>query len=306
MATTKFAFFQGKIVPIAEAKISIMTHAFNYGTAVFEGIRAYWNADQRQLYVFRLPEHYERLLRSCRILLIDLPYTVADLCRITVDLLRQEGFQEDTYIRPIAYKSSTGIGVRLHDLAADFCIFSTPFGKYIEREESRAAVSSWHRPGDNVAPPRAKITGIYINSALAKTEAVLNGFEEAIVLTQQGYVSEGSAENLFLVRNGVLITPSLSQDLLEGITRATIITLAGEMGIPVEERQVGRSELYVADEVFFCGTGVQIAPVTEVDRRPVGSGKVGPITRRISNAYFDIVKGKVPAHLHWCTPVYEH
>jgi len=302
----RFAFFEGKIVPIDQAKISIMTHAFNYGTGAFEGIRAYWNKEKRQMFAFRMPEHYERLQRSCRILKIDLPRSTSDLCDITLDLLRREGYREDSYIRPIAYKASEGIGVRLHGLDSGFAIFAVVFGKYIDKEEgARASVSSWRRVDDNAAPARAKITGIYVNSALSKTEAVERGFDEAIVLTQDGHVSEGSAENIFLVRNGNLITPSPTENILEGITRETIMQIArDEFGVETIERAIDRSELYVADEVFFCGTGCQVASVIEVDGRPVGRGKIGPFTEKMRNLYFKIARGDVPKYRCWCAPVY--
>lgn len=302
----KHAFFEGKFVPIEDAKISIMTHAFNYGTGAFEGIRAYWNDDDNQLYVFRMPEHYERFHKSCRIIKIELPYTVDELCELTCELLRKEGYKEDAYIRPVAYKASEGIGVKLHGLDDGFCIFCVPFGRYIEKEEgARVAVSSWRRLDDNVAPARAKITGAYINSALSKTEVVERGFDEAIVLTNDGHVSEGSAENIFLVRKGVLVTPAASENILEGITRDTVMQIAKEkFGLDTVERQIDRSELYIADEVFFCGTGVQVAAVIEVDGRPVGTGKIGPIASKIRDLYFDVAKGKVKEYKDWCQPVY--
>ena len=303
---TKYAFFEGSIVPIEQARVSIMTHTFNYGTGCFEGIRAYWNAEEQQLYVFRMPEHYERLHRSCRVLHCRLGYAPEQLGEITVDLLRREGFREDTYIRPIVYKATEGIGVRLHNLRDAFAIFATPFGKYVEDEEGcRATVSSWRRIDDNVIPPRAKVIGSYVNSALCKTDAVLNGFDEAIVLNQDGHVSEGSAENLFLVRDGRLITPGENDNILEGITRATLVELAGEeLGVDTLVRPVDRTELYVADEVFFCGTGVQIAAVATIDHRQIGDGRIGPVTRRLRELYFDIVRGRNSKYRQWCTPVY--
>ncbi|MBI3287562.1 MAG: aminotransferase class IV [Chloroflexi bacterium] len=223
----KYAFFEGKFVPIEQAKVSIMTHAFNYGTGVFAGIRAYWNAEEEELYVLRMREHYERLLRSCRIMMIALSYSVDELMHITLELLRMEGYREDTYIRPLAYKSSPLIGVRLHNLEESFALFATPFQRYIENEEAASAgVSSWRRVPDTAVPARGKIIGSYVNSALIKTEAALNGFDEAIVLTQDGHVSEGSAENLFIVRQGKLVTSPISEDILEGITRASIMELS--------------------------------------------------------------------------------
>jgi branched-chain amino acid aminotransferase len=303
---TKYAFFEGQFVPIEEAKVSIMTHAFNYGTGCFEGIRAYWNEDEEQLLVFRMQEHYERFHRSCRILNIELPYSAEQLGEITIELLHKEEARTDTYIRPLAYKATEGIGVRLHDLKDEFAVFAVPFGKYIEKEEgARVCVSSWRRISDNAVPARAKITGAYVNSAFSKTEALLNGFDEAIVLNQDGHISEGSAENLFLVREGKLITPPVTANILEGITRATIMQFAHEQfGLETVERPIDRTELYVAEEAFFCGTGVQVAAIASIDRRPVGTGKIGPITRKIRDYYFDIVKGKVEAYRHWCTPVY--
>ena len=304
---TQYAFFEGEFVPIEEAKVSIMTHAFNYGTGCFEGIRGYWNQEEEQLYVFRLAEHYERMHRSCRILLIDLPYSAEELSDLTVNLLRMNEHRSDTYVRPLAYKATEGIGVRLHDLEDDFAIFSVPLGRYLEKEEGASvSVSSWRRIDDNAIPARAKITGAYINSALCKTEAVLNGFDEAIVLTQDGHVSEGSAENLFIVRGGKLVTPLGTDNILEGITRSTIMQLAREeMGLEVEERRIDRTELYIAEEAFFCGTGVQVAAIVDVDHRPVGSGKIGPVVSRLRDIYFDVVRGKVEKYKGWCTPVYD-
>ncbi len=303
---TKYAFFEGEFVPIGEAKVSIMAHAFNYGTGCFEGIRAYWNEEEEQLFVFRMKEHYQRLHRSCSIVLIELPYSVDRLGELTIELLRKEGYRGDVYIRPLAYKSTKGIGVRLHDLEDEFAVFTMPFGRYIEKEEgANVCVSSWRRISDNAVPARAKITGSYVNSALSKTEAMFNGFDEAIVLNQNGHVSEGSAENLFIVREGKLITPPVTENILEGITRDTIIQVAREqLGLETVERPIDRTELYVAEEAFFCGTGVQVVAIASIDHRPVGTGRLGPTVEKIRDLYFDIVKGKVEAYRHWCTPVY--
>jgi branched-chain amino acid aminotransferase len=303
----RYAFFKGKIVSIEEARISIMTHAFNYGTGCFEGIRAYWNETDEQLYVFRLKEHYERMHRSCRILRIDLRYTVDELSEITLELLRKEGYKQDTYIRPLAYKADEIIGVRLHNLSDDFAIFAVPFGRYIEREEgAHVCISSWRRVDDNAVPARAKITGAYINSAFAKTDAVLAGYDEALVLTDTGHISEGSAENFFMVRNGHLITPPVTSNILEGITRDTIMELAhSEMNMRTMQRSIDRSEIYICEEAFLCGTGVQVAAITQVEHRPIGTGEIGPVVSRLRELYFDAVKGKNPKYLHWCTPVYD-
>ena len=301
-----WAFFRGQIVPLRDARVSVMTHAFNYGTAVFEGIRAYWNGDQNQLYALDLLPHYERLKGSARFLMMDVPYSAEELAATTVELLRRDGLHEDIYIRPLIYKSSETIGVRLHNLDADVVIFGIPFGQYIDTEGGiRAQVSTWRRTDDNAIPARGKITGAYVNGALAKSEAQLNGYDEAIVLTQDGHVSEGSAENLFIVRGGKLITPPVTDNILEGITRRRLMAVARErLEIPVEERQIDRTELYSADEVFLCGTGAQISPVVEIDRRPVAGGRPGPITRQIHDLYFDAVRGRVDAYRDWLTPVY--
>lgn len=303
---SKYAFFKGQFVPIEEAKISIQTHAFNYGTGCFEGIRAYWNQEHEQLYVFRLREHYERLLRSCRILHIHLLYAVDELCEITLELLKREGYREDAYIRPLAYKADEIIGVRLHGLTDEFALFAVPFGRYIEKEEgAHVCFSSWQRLDDNSVPARAKITGAYINSAFAKTDALLGGYDEALVLTQSGHISEGSAENFFMVRNGLLITPPVTSNILEGITRETVMILAREeMGLQTVEREIDRSEIYICDEAFLTGTGVQIAAITRVEHRPVGSGAIGPVVTRLRELYFDVVRGKNPKYQHWCSPVY--
>jgi branched-chain amino acid aminotransferase len=301
-----WAFFRGEIVPLRDARVSVMTHAFNYGTAVFEGIRAYWNGDHNQLYALDLLPHYERLKASARFLMMEVPYTAEQLASTTVEILRRNGLREDIYIRPLIYKSSETIGVRLHNLDADVVIFGIPFGQYIDTEGGvRAQVSTWRRTDDNAIPARGKITGAYVNGALAKSEAQLNGFDEAIVLTQDGHVSEGRAENLFIVRGGKLVTPPVTDNILEGITRRRLMAVARErLEIPVEERQVDRTELYSADEVFLCGTGAQISPVVEIDRRPIGNGRPGPISRQMHDLYFDAVRGRIEAYRDWLTPVY--
>jgi branched-chain amino acid aminotransferase len=237
---------------------------------------------------------------------IGLPYNAEDLIGITLELLRKCGYREDAYIRPLAYKSSALIGVRLHDLEDSFVVFAIPFGTYIDIDRGiSCAVSSWRRTDDNAIPARSKITGAYVNAALAKTEAQEAGFDEAIVLTQDGHVSEGSAENLFMVRDGVLVTPPVTDNILEGITRASVMKIAADAGIPIAVRSIDRTELYVADEVFLCGTGAQISPVTTIDRRPIGNGEPGTITTRISRTYFDAVRGKLPQYRGWVTPVYK-
>jgi branched-chain amino acid aminotransferase len=300
-----WAFFRGELVPLDQAKISVTTHAFNYGTAVFEGVRAYWNPDQEQLYGLDLLAHYRRLHRSAPILQLELRHSAEELVDVTCEMLRRSNMREDAYIRPILYKATEAVGVRLHNLETDLVIFTLPFGKYIDTESGiRAMVSSWRRNDDNSIPARAKITGGYVNGAFAKSEAQLNGFDEAIMLTHEGHVSEGSAENLFIVRDGVLITPAVSDYILEGITRRHIVEVAGDLGIGVVERTIGRTELYQADEVFLCGTGAQLAPVVEIDNRPIGGGSPGPITRRLHTIYFDAVRGRSETYKGWLTPVY--
>jgi branched-chain amino acid aminotransferase len=304
--TELWAYFRGEFVPLRDANINVMTHGFNYGTAVFEGIRAYWNAEEEQLYALELAAHYTRLHASASVLLMEVRESPEQLADITLELLRRDGIREDAYVRPIVYKSSETIGVRLHNLEADLAIFAVPFGQYIDTEGGiRAQVSSWRRTDDNAIPARGKITGAYVNGALAKSEAQLNGFDEAIVLTQDGHVSEGSAENLFIVRGGRLITPPVTDNILEGITRRRLMALAREeLSIEAIERVIDRTELYAADEVFLCGTGAQISPVVEIDRRRIADGTPGPVTRGLAQRYFDAVRGRLPAYRDWLTPVY--
>lgn len=302
---TAWAFFNGEFVPLREAKVSVLTHAFNYGTGVFEGIRAYWNAEQGQLYGLHLLEHYRRLHRSCRVMRLNLPYPPERLVEITLELLRRSGYREDCYVRPLVYMSSELIGVRLHDLESSFTVFAVPFGTYIDIDRGiSCCVSSWRRVDDNAIPARSKITGSYVNAALAKTEAQEAGFDEAIVLTNEGHVSEGSAENLFMVRGGTLVTPPVTDNILEGIVRASIMRIARDSEIPLEVRSIDRTELYIADELFLCGTGAQLSPVTSVDHRMVGTGAVGPITQKLSRVYFDAIRGNGTRYKEWITPVY--
>jgi len=297
-------YFEGDWVPMREAKVSIMTHAFMYGTATFEGIRAYWNPDQRRLYGVKIREHVERIRQSCRILLMkDVP-SVDELTRLIVETARRNAFHEDVYIRPSFYKSTRAIGVRLHNLDNELYIVALPFGDYIDTDAGiRVMTSSWRRNADEALPARGKIVGGYVNMAFQKSEAELNGYDEAVVLTASGHVNEASAANLFIVRDGVALTPPVSDDLLEGVTRKALMELLANEGIAVEERSIDRSELYVADEVFLCGTGVQVSPVIEVDHRPVGSGKIGPIGRMVRDRYFDAVRGRLPEYSHWLTSI---
>ncbi len=297
-------YFEGAYVPMGEAKVSVMTHAFMYGTATFEGIRAYWNEEHGRLYGLKIREHVERIRQSCRILLMENVPSVDELTGLIVETVRRNGFREDAYIRPSFYKSTRAIGVRLHDLENELYIIALPFGNYIDTELGvRIMTSSWRRNADEALPARGKIVGGYVNMAFQKTEAELNGFDEALVLTAGGHVNEASAANLFVVRDGVAITPPVSDDLLEGVTRKAILEILKNEGIPTETRSIDRSELYVADEALLCGTGVQVSPVIEVDHRPVGSGQIGPIARLVKERYFDAVRGRLPEYSHWLTPI---
>jgi branched-chain amino acid aminotransferase len=306
MELPKYAYFQGEIVPYGKAKVGVLTHALNYGTAAFGGLRGYWNDEQEQLYLFRPKDHYRRLLNSAKILRMDFDHTPEGLTQITIDLLKMEGHRQDVYIRPLVYKSEEVIGVRLHDLEEALSIVSFPFGLYIKNEtNAHLTISSWRRVDDNVIPARGKISGAYANSALIKTDASLNGFDDALVLNQDGHISEASAMNVFIVRDGVLITPPVTENVLEGITRRSVMLLAEkELGLPVHERPVDRTELLVCEEVFLTGTAVQITAVTKIDHLPVGSGLMGPVTAQLRELFFNLVRGRNPAYQNWVTPVY--
>jgi len=301
-----YAYFEGKIVPYAEAKVGVMTHALNYGTGAFGGVRAYWNSDEEQLFIFRPIDHFIRVLNSAKLLFAEFDHTPEDLRDITLELLRREGYKEDVYIRPLVYKADEIIGVRLHGLRDEITIFAVPFTRYIEKDEgAHVTVSSWRRVDDNAVPARGKITGSYVNSAFIKTDALVAGFDEALVLTNEGHVSEGSAENVFMVRGGVLITPPVTENILEGITRRTIMDLASdELGIEVMERQIDRTEVYLCEEFFMTGTAAQVTAITMVDYRAIGDGEMGPITTQLRMLYHDVVRGKMPKYRHWNEPVY--
>ncbi len=300
---TGTAYLDGAVVPFADAKVSIATHALQYGTGVFEGIRAYWNPTQERLYVFRLREHFERMTRSCRIVRIELPGDADELSAIVVELLRRNAFKSDVYIRPLAYKAARVVKVALHGLRDGFGIYAFPMGGYLSTGGLAAHTTSWRRISDEAIPARAKVTGAYINTALAVDEAAEHGAEEAIFLTSGGHVSEGGGSNLYMVRDSALVTPPVTDDILEGITRQTIIALAKELKISVTERQIDRTELFVADELFFCGTGAQVAPCVKVDGRPVGGGSIGPVAKAIGDLYFAIARGDDERHAEWRTAV---
>ena len=300
-----YAYFRGEIIPLADAKIGVMTHAFNYGTAVFEGIRGNWNEEEETTFLFRVREHYARLEQSCRILNLPFNEDIDNLIDITIEIAAKSGYREDIYIRPLVYASSEVLGVRLHGLETDVVVFVAPFGPYLDIEQgARCHTSTWRRVDDMGIPPRAKVTGIYVNSALAKTEAQLNGFDEAIVLNSDGHVSEGSGENIFIIRDGVLLTPPPSDNVLEGITAQTVkILAANELGIETIERTIDRTELYIADEVFMTGTAAHVTPVVEVDRRSISGGVPGPITKQLVESYSNVICGKNKKYEDWCLPV---
>jgi branched-chain amino acid aminotransferase len=304
IAETGIAYLDGRFTPLADAKVSIATHALQYGTGVFEGIRAYWNPAREQLFVFRLREHYERMARSVRMMRIALPGDSDELGRITLELLRKNGFKSDVYVRPLAFKAARSVKVALRGLRDGFGMYAFPLGAYLPTGGLAAHTASWQRTSDNAIPARGKLTGAYINTALAVDEAHDYEADEAIFLTADGHVSEGGGANLFMVRDGALITPPMTADILEGITRDSILQLAREVGITVDERPIDRTELYVADEVFFCGTGAQVAPCVTVDGRTVGDGRIGPVAKKIGELYFGIAHGDDPRHAEWRTAVY--
>lgn len=306
MTDSAIAFFEGKFVPLSDAKISVQVHGFNYGTAIFEGIRGYYNPDEEEMYLFRLVEHYRRMLKSCKIIKIELPFNEQELADLTCDLVKRNNFRRDIYIRPLAYKTACQIGTKLSP-GSDFTVFAVPMDDYIATNRAlKVCISSWRRVEDNSIPPRGKICGSYVNSALAATEARDNGFDEAVVLNNDGHVAEGAAMNIFMVRDGKLITTPITANILEGITRTTLARIAKEeINTEMEVRQIDRSELYIADELFFCGTGAQIAAIGSVDHRKVGDGNPGPITLKLQKLYADVVRGHNKKYLDWCTPIYK-
>jgi branched-chain amino acid aminotransferase len=305
--THKYAFFEGNFVPLENAKISIMNHSFMYGTAVFEGIRGYWNEAHGEMYLFRLKEHFLRMKDSMKIMhLDDLKYSVDELCKISVELVKKNEPKTDTYVRPAAYKTGQRVGPSLEDNPSDMCIFTVPFGDYFHGAPGlKVQVSAWRRVEDNAIPARGKIVGAYANTALAKTDAILAGFDECVVLSENGHVSEGSAMNIFMVKNGKLITTPITENILEGITRSSIMEFAqAEFGYETISRTIDRSELYTADELFFCGTGAQIAPIIEIDKREVSGGQCGEMTGKIREFYTQMCRGEHKKYMHWLTPVY--
>ncbi len=298
------AYFEGAFVPFNRATVSIATHALNYGTACFEGIRGYWNATQQELYLLKLPEHYRRFLRSTQLLKMKLDQSPDRLCEITRELIRRDGHRGDVYVRPIAYKASPIIKVDLHSPKDAVAIFAVPMGDYARTDGLKMTISSWRRTSDNSIPARAKITGAYINTALAIEDAHAGGYDDCLLLTEDGHIAEGSSANFCMVQGGTLITPPVTDDILVGITRDAVMQLARDRRLEVVERSIDRTEVYQADEAFLCGTGVQVAPIVEIDGRRIGSGGIGPIVGDLQDAYFRAVRGEDARYRPWCTPVY--
>jgi branched-chain amino acid aminotransferase len=303
----KYAYFEGKIVPYADAKVGVLTHALNYGTAAFGGLRGYWNPDDEQLYLFRPIPHFKRLLNSAKMLCMEFDHTPESLTEVAIELLRTEGYRQDVYLRPLVYKADEGIGVKLHGVGDAISIVSLPFDRYVSNDtNAHVTFSSWRRVDDNVIPARGKISGAYANSAFIKTDAVRAGFDEALVLNQDGHVSEGSAENIFMLRDGSLITPPVTDNVLEGITRSSVMEMASKvLGIPVVERSIDRTEVFICDELFLTGTAAQVTAVTRVDHRAVGSGQMGPVATQLRQIFDDVVRGRRPEFKHWNTPVFD-
>ena len=302
----RWAYRDGNIIPYREASFGLLTHALNYGTGLFAGVRGYWNGDEGQLFVFRPEDHFHRFCDSARLLRMELGVTPADLTRGLIELLRAEGYRENCYIRPVAFYADESIGVRLHGLTPVVGMAAVPFDSYLGKEEgAHVTISSWRRVSDNVIPARGKLAGSYVNSALAKTDAVLAGFDEALLLNEHGHVCEGSVENVFMLKGGVVATPPVTDDVLEGFTRATVIQLLREdLGQTVVERSIDRTELYLADELFLTGTGVEVTPVTRVDHRAIGGGRIGPIATALRARYGEVTSGRIAKYRRWCHPVY--
>ncbi len=307
MVVPNYAYFRGKIVPYSEAKIGVMTHALNYGTAIFGGIRGYWNEAEEELFIFRPEDHFRRFFNSAKMMVMDIGHTPEELIQLTVELIQKEGYRQDVYARPMAYFSDEIIGVKLHDLQTEVTIFSVPFDRYVVNDTgAHVTFSSWRRVDDNAIPARAKVAGAYVNTAFIKTDAVRAGFDEALVLNQDGHISEGSAENIFMMREGTLLTPPITDNILEGITRRTVMELAEkELGLKVVQRSIDRTEVYICDELFMTGTAAQVTAITRVDHRLIADGKMGPVATKLRKLYDDAVRGKLKNYRHWNHPVYD-
>jgi len=302
---TKWAFLDGKIIPIDEAKLDIRACLLHYGTGIFEGIRAYWNEEQKGMYIFRAKEHYERQISNAKIIAMDVQYTPEELIKVTVELLKRENFSENTYIRPLAYYNSPNLMDKLDCSKYGFLIFTFPMADLRDLNMGiDVCVSSWTRLNDNMIAPRGKIVGAYVNIALIIHEARLNGYDDALVLTKDGHIAEGAGQNLIIVRKNKIISPPVTDDILEGITLDSMTTLfEDELGMSIERRSIDRTEIYQCEEIFYCGTGMQVTPIISVDRRKIGDGKPGKYTRKIQRIFFDIVYGRNDKYMNWLTEV---
>ena len=296
-----FAYLNGEWKPLTECVVPINTHALQYGTGCFEGIRGYF--DGKQVNLLFLAEHFERLSRNAKMLLMK-PPSVAEMVAIATETVARNKPSSNVYLRPVVFKRGTSLGPVLLNVPDGYMCYMQLLGDYLDTSKGlNVCVSSWLRLSDNTIPTRTKATGGYLNSALAKSEAVMNGYDEAIFLNDRHQVCEGSAENIFIIREGVLHTPDRTADILEGITRRSILALAKDLGIATVERSIARTELYIADEIFLVGTGCQVSYVRSVDKRLVGDGNRGALTARIQQAYEDAVYGRTPAYRSWLTPV---
>jgi len=298
----KFVWMNGEFVEWDRASVPVLTHALNYGTGVFEGIRAYKTS--AGVSIFRLKEHMHRLKNSAHAYMIGLPYSEADLCQATIDLMAKNEIRESAYIRPIVFKGTGGISLDFRQVPTWVAIVAFPYDKYFEKEGLNVCISSWRKTAEPSVPSMAKASGHYINACLARVEAGENGFDETIFLDQTGSVSEGSGENIFIVRDGTMYTPPLSAGVLEGITRDSVRVIARDNDMKLEERDIARSELYTCDEAFFTGTAVEICPILSIDRRKIGEGRAGPLTTRIRRLFSQVVAGNDKRYAHWLSPVY--
>ena len=304
MGFMPYAYLNGEIVRFEDANVSVATHALQYGTGVFGGIRGYLNHDKGSINIFRLPDHVKRVMQSAKLVKIDLPFNEAELVDVFVKLTEKNNPGQNVYYRPFAYKSGLDLTPKLTGVDNGFALYMLELDDYFSSNEGLSVmVSSWRRVSDNMIPARGKVSGAYINSSLAKDDAAAAGFDEAIMLNESGKIGEGSAANLMMVRAGVLVTPPITADILEGITRRTVLRLAKDLDIATEERAIDRTELYLADELFFCGTGAQITPITQIDKRPVGAGTSGNVTQNLSRLFFDVVQGKNSNYDSWLTNV---
>jgi branched-chain amino acid aminotransferase len=301
-----WVYFNGRFARYHEARVGLAAHALHHGTACFEGMRGYWNERLGQLFLLQPRPHYERLRDSARLLHMSLDEATDDLTEITLELLRRNQLREDAYIRPILFKSGEVITPAMDQIEQTFAIYVTPYGKHVEATEGiRCMISSWRRISEQAVPARAKITGAYVNSCLIKSEAVRNGCDEAISLTMDGHVSEGSVANLFMLRHGVFVTPPITDDILEGVTRSLLMgMIRDELGLDIQERSIDRSELYACDELLLCGTGAELLPVIELDHRSVGDGRVGPASRTLRASYMAAVRGESERYADWTVPVW--